>query len=82
MGVSHDAHSAVVIELNSETDFVARNPKFQALVRSIAEAARGVKGTQSLADGSTSLVVSDLEVRCFASFSFFHLITTIDVPFY
>jgi elongation factor Ts len=36
---------AVVIELNSETDFVARNPEFQALAAGIAEAALATDGT-------------------------------------
>ncbi len=29
VGVVTGAHAAVLVELNSETDFVARNPKFQ-----------------------------------------------------
>ncbi|CAN5357022.1 translation elongation factor Ts [soil metagenome] len=36
---------AVVIELNSETDFVARNPEFQALASGIAEAALDTDGS-------------------------------------
>jgi elongation factor Ts len=36
--------TAVAIELNSETDFVARNETFQAAVRQIAKAAVGVDG--------------------------------------
>ena len=36
---------AVMIELNSETDFVARNPDFQALAASIAETALGTDGS-------------------------------------
>lgn len=38
----------VVIELNSETDFVARNEKFQSLVSSIATAALGVDSIEDL----------------------------------
>ena len=30
VGVASSAHAAVLVELNCETDFVARNPKFQA----------------------------------------------------
>lgn len=37
--VSEDAKSAVVVEVNSETDFVAKNEKFQAYVKSVAEQA-------------------------------------------
>ncbi|MBV1701413.1 MAG: elongation factor Ts [Hyphomicrobiales bacterium] len=36
VAVAVHGHDAVVIEVNSETDFVARNEEFQALVRSIA----------------------------------------------
>ena len=36
--------TAAVIELNSETDFVARNETFQAAARQIAQAALGVDG--------------------------------------
>jgi len=34
----------VAVEVNSETDFVARNPSFQEMVGSFAKAALGVKG--------------------------------------
>jgi elongation factor Ts len=34
-----------MVEVNSETDFVARNPDFQKLARSIAEAALGTDGS-------------------------------------
>ena len=30
VGVASSANAAVLVELNCETDFVARNPKFQA----------------------------------------------------
>jgi elongation factor Ts len=33
----HDGKLAVLVEMNCETDFVARTPEFQALVRHIAE---------------------------------------------
>ena len=36
--------SAALVEVNSETDFVARNERFQALVGQIAQAAVAVKG--------------------------------------
>ena len=35
--VSEDGKKAVVVEVNSETDFVAKNEKFQAFVQAIAE---------------------------------------------
>ena len=37
--VSDDAKKAVVVEVNSETDFVAKNEKFQAYVKTVAEQA-------------------------------------------
>ena len=33
VGVASSAHAAVLVELNCETDFVARNPKFQVSTR-------------------------------------------------
>jgi len=36
---------AVMVEVNSETDFVARNPEFQALVSGIAQAALSTDGS-------------------------------------
>jgi len=62
--------TAALIELNAETDFVARNEGFQALARKIAHAALDVEGDvaalratpladgQSVADAITHLVVT------------------------
>jgi elongation factor Ts len=44
VGVAVDGGVGVAVELNSETDFVARNPVFQEMVGSIAKAALGVSG--------------------------------------
>ncbi|WP_349360507.1 translation elongation factor Ts [Stappia sp.] len=44
VGVATDGPRAAVIELNSETDFVARNEAFQALIAGTAKAALGVGG--------------------------------------
>jgi elongation factor Ts len=38
----------VAVELNSETDFVARNPDFQAMVRDFAQAALEVRSVEEL----------------------------------
>lgn len=35
--IDHDGKLGVIVEVNCETDFVARNPEFQQLVRHIAE---------------------------------------------
>jgi elongation factor Ts len=40
--------AGVLVEVNSETDFVARNPEFQEIARGIAEAALGVEGIDAL----------------------------------
>ena len=45
IGAASDANSAVVVEVNSETDFVARNDAFQALVSNIATVALGTDGS-------------------------------------
>jgi elongation factor Ts len=45
VGVASSGNKAAVIELNSETDFVARNDDFQALVRGVASAALETDGS-------------------------------------
>jgi len=45
VGVAADGNKAAVIELNSETDFVARNEGFQELVTKIAQAALATDGS-------------------------------------
>jgi elongation factor Ts len=45
VGVASDDNGAVVVEVNSETDFVARNEAFQDLVRNIASAALTTDGS-------------------------------------
>ncbi len=52
VGVSGDAHSAVVIEVNSETDFVARNEAFQDMVRGIAATALATDGSVEAASAA------------------------------
>ena len=44
IGLAADAHHAALVEVNSETDFVARNETFQTMAKGIAEAALGAKG--------------------------------------
>jgi len=45
IGVATDGTRAVMVEVNSETDFVARNPEFQALVKNVATAAIATDGS-------------------------------------
>ena len=48
VGVAVDGGRGVAVEVNSETDFVARNPEFQAMVGGIATAALGVGDVEAL----------------------------------
>lgn len=45
IGVASEGSRAVMVEVNSETDFVARNEEFQRLVSAIAQAALGTDGS-------------------------------------
>ena len=45
VGVAEAGTRAAIVELNSETDFVARNEQFQALVRAVAAAALRTDGS-------------------------------------
>ncbi|TWF49849.1 translation elongation factor Ts [Neorhizobium alkalisoli] len=53
IGIAGAGHKAVVIELNSETDFVARNDAFQDLVRGVAQVALGTDGTVEAISAAT-----------------------------
>ncbi len=44
IGIASKDSSAVLVEINSETDFVARNNVFQDIVRNVATAALGTQG--------------------------------------
>jgi elongation factor Ts len=45
IGVSVEGNAGAVVEVNSETDFVARNDRFQAMVREVARLARKASGS-------------------------------------
>ncbi|WP_112499919.1 translation elongation factor Ts [Agrobacterium sp. lyk4-40-TYG-31] len=45
VGIASAGHKAVVVEINSETDFVARNDAFQDIVRGVASVALTTDGT-------------------------------------
>ncbi len=53
VGLVADGKQAAMIELNSETDFVARNEQFQALVMDTAKTALGSDGTVEGVQGTT-----------------------------
>jgi elongation factor Ts len=48
VAVKTDGGMAVAVEVNSETDFVAKNEEFQAMVASVAGAAMGVDDVEAL----------------------------------
>lgn len=48
VGVAVEGGRGVVVEVNSETDFVAKNAEFQALVRDVARAALGASDVEAL----------------------------------
>ncbi len=53
IAVSSDATKGVVVEVNSETDFVARNDAFQDIVRNIAQVALSTDGSVEAVAAST-----------------------------
>ncbi|NNF78121.1 MAG: elongation factor Ts [Rhizobiales bacterium] len=85
VGVAASGTTGAVVEVNSETDFVARNDQFQGLVRGIAELGLGAGGDvdalkamdypgagKSVADHLTSLIGTigeNMSVRRTASLS-------------
>ncbi|MBC2885072.1 elongation factor Ts [Ochrobactrum sp. CM-21-5] len=52
IGVAASGNKAVVVEVNSETDFVARNDAFQDLVRKIAQTALSTDGSTEAVAGA------------------------------
>lgn len=49
IGIATDDHSACIVEVNSETDFVARNEQFQDFVRNIAKVCLKTSGDKDAA---------------------------------
>src|SRR3546814_17926781 len=58
VGVSAQGGVGAVVEVNAETDFVARNPDFPAFVRPVADVPTGVHGTGAVT-GQSGLVRVD-----------------------
>lgn len=52
IGISSESHKAVVVEVNSETDFVARNDAFQDIVRNVAAIALKTDGSTEAVAGA------------------------------
>jgi elongation factor Ts len=53
IGMASDELSAVVVEVNSETDFVARNEAFQEIVRNVAKVALSTDGSAEAVAAAT-----------------------------
>jgi elongation factor Ts len=53
IGIASAGHKAVVVEVNSETDFVARNDAFQDIVRGVASVALSTDGTVDAISAAT-----------------------------
>ncbi|MEM9280051.1 MAG: translation elongation factor Ts [Pseudomonadota bacterium] len=53
IGIAGAGSSAAVVEVNSETDFVARNDQFQDLVRKVSSTALGTDGSVDAVAGAT-----------------------------
>ncbi|MDD3836650.1 MAG: translation elongation factor Ts [Phenylobacterium sp.] len=67
--LSADGKTGVMIELNSETDFVAKNEKFQDAARQIAQVALEIEGVEAISQAKTASgeVVSDLVTNLIAT---------------
>ena len=53
IGIASGDNDAAVVEVNSETDFVARNEQFQALVRNVATTALSTDGSVDAVSAAT-----------------------------
>lgn len=53
IGVASESAAAVVVEVNSETDFVARNDAFQEIVRNVAQVALTTDGSVEAVGAAT-----------------------------
>ena len=60
IGVAASGADAVVVEVNSETDFVARNDAFQTLVGDVAQVALGTDGSVEAVAAATRSTLSSL----------------------
>jgi elongation factor Ts len=67
--VSDDARTGVLIELNAETDFVAKNETFQGAARDIAKVALTVDGVEAISAAKTAKgeVVADVVTNLIAT---------------
>ncbi len=67
--ISADGKNGVLLELNAETDFVAKNDKFQQAAREVAQVALTVEGVEAITAAKTAKgeVVSDVITNLIAT---------------
>lgn len=65
VGVAVSQHSAAVVEINSETDFVAKNERFRDLVRSVAQTA--LQSELPVRTGSNEISLDSLAAQAMPS---------------
>src|SRR5207342_373075 len=61
--VSADGKTGVLVELNAETDFVAKNETFQAAARDIAKVALDVEGVGDMITGLIATIGENMRLR-------------------
>lgn len=62
IGIFIDGQKASIVEVNSETDFVARNDKFQELVLNTAKAAVNVSKSENYLEGVQNQIVNGRKI--------------------
>ena len=62
IGISIDGNKASMVEVNSETDFVARNDKFQELVLNCAKATLNIDNSDSIVDNIKNQTVNGKKI--------------------
>lgn len=62
IGISINGNKASIVEVNSETDFVARNDKFQELVLNCAKACLNVDNSDSVVDDIKNQIIDGKKI--------------------
>lgn len=62
IGISINGNKASIVEVNSETDFVARNDKFQELVLNCAKACLNVDNSDSIVDDIKNQIIDGKKI--------------------
>lgn len=62
IGIINKGNVATIVEVNSETDFVAKNDKFQKLVEDIAEAGLQLKNSENFVENAKNVSVNGVKI--------------------